>query len=537
MDHLDFYQQTTMPHLRSRTEKNFEIPKQIGPYKIDGLLHKGALSLCFIGTHQDTKQLLAIKVLSPQLISHPEMVDQFLEESKIISLADHPNIVKLYGQGEWENGLYIAMEFIQGISLRQFIVGQSLSLKRSLDLILQVSYALLHLHTHGVIHRDLKPENILITENGKIKVIDFGIAQVLDETKTQSKGPGGLIGTPSYMSPEQKKDPLKVTFNTDIFSLGIITYELILGKLSFGNIQTDLLPKNFRPIIEKALEKDPKNRYLDIVDFITDVSNYIKSKDIDEDRSGKDELKEIWEEFDEQHKALLPPTLPNWPEIELGLGRSKGTYLFGTYYDFFRFPDNSMALILAESPTTSISSITPIATLRGVIRSLLYTYLFPQDNNEFDSSKFALKLNEIFYNEPHPQDEALTILHLNPLSNTFSFISSGFESLWHLSHRGGHARLLKNASPFLGNEPHVEFFPTIDNWNPGDLIAIHSFNSPSMSDDDRTHIEDLTLQHIEDNHSLSAAPLAESLLLTLKENSPSLNEQNQKLVFTISRIT
>src|SRR5690606_36400224 len=108
-------------------------------------------------------------------------IKQFLKEAEIIALSNHPNIVKLYGQGEWEKGLYIAMEFIQGVSLTQFILQNSLSIKRSLEILLQVAYALLHLHSHGVIHRDLKPENILITENGGVKVIDFGIAQLEQE--------------------------------------------------------------------------------------------------------------------------------------------------------------------------------------------------------------------------------------------------------------------------------------------------------------------------------------------------------------------
>ena len=106
------------------------------------------------------------------------------------------------------------MEFIQGVSLKQFILQNSLSNKRSLEILLQVAYALLHLHTHGVIHRDLKPENILITEDGGVKVIDFGIAQLDQEDSSLTKiTRGGLIGTPSYMSPEQKKAPSKASYS------------------------------------------------------------------------------------------------------------------------------------------------------------------------------------------------------------------------------------------------------------------------------------------------------------------------------------
>src|SRR5262249_44107549 len=153
--------------------------------------------LLYLGTHPDTKEPVTIKVLSQKFLSHPEIVKRFLNEAEIIAMADHPNIVKLYGHGEWAGGLYIAMEFVQGISLRQYLLQTPMSLKRALEIILDVAYALCHLHTHGVIHRDLKPENILVTDIGTIKVIDFGIAQLLTEKSPQDAYPKQrLIGTP-----------------------------------------------------------------------------------------------------------------------------------------------------------------------------------------------------------------------------------------------------------------------------------------------------------------------------------------------------
>ena len=194
----------------------------------------------------------------------------------MIALSNHPNIVKLYGQGEWEKGLYIAMELIRGVSLRQFIMQHSLSMRRALEIILQVAYALMHLHSHGVIHRDLKPENILITEEGEIKVIDFGIAalhsKVQAETEKKVADLSRFLGTPNYMSPEQKQDPSSVTFAADIYSLGIILYELITGKLSYGTINLTSLPKGLKRIATKALAISVKERYQNISDFIHDIS-------------------------------------------------------------------------------------------------------------------------------------------------------------------------------------------------------------------------------------------------------------------------
>jgi serine/threonine protein kinase len=199
---MTFHKQPTFPHFPKKETSPSEIPEKIGPYKIEALLEKGGMSLLFLGVEPKTHAPAAIKVLLPKYLSHPEMVARFLNESEIISLTNHPNIVKLYGHGEWENGLYIAMEYVEGISLRQYLLRNPISLKKALTIIIDIAYALCHLHSHGVIHRDLKPENILVTQSGEIKVIDFGIAQLLAEKPNlDGQNKEQLIGTPIYISP------------------------------------------------------------------------------------------------------------------------------------------------------------------------------------------------------------------------------------------------------------------------------------------------------------------------------------------------
>ena len=184
---------------------------------------------------------ILIKVLLPKFLKDPDVTARFLNEAHIIATANHPNIVKLYESGTWEGGLYIAMEFVKGSSLRKSLVNQPFSLKRALNILLQISYALCHLHTHGIVHGDLKPENILITESGEVKLIDFGIAQILSdkEKKDVSKR---LTGTPIYMSPEQLEDWGNVSCQSDIYSLGIMAYELALGKITHGRVIISLAP-------------------------------------------------------------------------------------------------------------------------------------------------------------------------------------------------------------------------------------------------------------------------------------------------------
>ena len=283
-----FYKQNTLPDLISG-EQEPPLPATIGPYKIESLFSKGGMSLLYLGLDPETKKALIVKVLSPAYVAHPEAVSRFLNESKAISLSNHPNIVKLYGQGEWEKGLYIAMELIHGISLKQFIMQHSLSMRRALEIVLQVAFALLHLHSHGVIHRDLKPENILITEEGEIKVIDFGIVQLREEEKKANANAGRFLGTPNYMSPEQKENPSSVSYSTDIYSLGITLYELVLGKLSYGMINLTDLPKGLKKIAAKALAVSVKERYANISEFIHDIREYLNSGELEKERPGTDQ--------------------------------------------------------------------------------------------------------------------------------------------------------------------------------------------------------------------------------------------------------
>ncbi len=463
----EFYEQPTLPHHLPEGDK---IPEIIGPYKIESLLNKGGMSLLYLGVSPTNKPLV-VKVLSPNFVSHPEMVDQFLEEAKIIGMTDHPNIVKLYGQGEWEKGLYIAMEFIQGISLRQFIVQHSLSLKRSLDIILQVAYALLHLHTHGVVHRDVKPENILITEDGQVKVIDFGIAQLtLDQDKMLS-GKGGFIGTPSYMSPEQKKDPLSASFVSDIFSLGIILYELVIGKLSFGSIQLSLLPKKIRPIIEKAIQPNIAKRYADIVDLISDISGYLKSATYEQERSGEDEIKEMRETLQQTHNGLLPKVPSNWSDMDIGAAKTTNYPDLGIYYDFYHLDDKSYLIYLVQTEQNHVSDLINIAIFKGIIEEKR------RHSSTVNVRELAFNLNEIYSAKKMKRKLAVNILHLDPSHNVFSFVSCGMGSIWHYVMENNTYQLLINRNPPLGDALGHDFYPVTDQWKDGDILLAHTFHS------------------------------------------------------------
>lgn len=507
---VDFHKQTTIPDLHEGAPR-LPLPKQVGPYKIDSLLAKGGMSILYLGVHPETSKPIVIKVLLPKYCKNKEMASRFLKEAEIIGMTHHPNIVRLYGQGEWEKGLYIAMEFVQGISLRQFIQQKSLSRKRALEILLQVAYALCHLHTHGVVHRDLKPENILITESGDIKVIDFGIAQmktnVEKERITQKKR---LMGTPVYMSPEQKENPSKVSYASDIYSLGIIAYELLLGRLSHGVIHLALLPKKLRGIVEKTLKENPKERYADIVDFITDISQRLRTADEEEEI-------EDFQIIEEAKKVLIPKKPPKWQQIEIGLAVHEGISLSALYVDFFHLPHNRYAIILAEPMEMGTSSLLQASILRGMARMALRSDHLP--------AKIASNLNQILCSDPHRFRFGLCLLILDPEKDQMSFISCKYTEARHIA-EGSHAmRTLTTPNDALGFDLGMTFLETSDNWNAGDRILLHSLGIEPPKKD----------EWLQENLILPVQSLAEKMLQNWTGAQKVLPKQASAII-TIHRI-
>jgi len=515
----DFHKQTTLPDLHAGVPR-YPLPKQIGPYKIDSLLNKGGMSVLYLGVHPSTDQPIVVKVLLPKYCKNKEMAARFLKEAEIIGMAHHPNIVRLYGQGEWEKGLYIAMEFIQGISLRQFIQQKSLTHKRALEIILQVAYALCHLHTHGVIHRDLKPENILITETGEIKLIDFGIAQVkdlLEEARiTQKKR---MMGTPIYMSPEQKENPSLVSYPSDIYSLGIIAYELILGRLSHGVIHLALLSKRFRGLIEKSLESNPKDRYQDIVDFITDISQYIRTLTEEQEEGEEEASDEILNMIQNARRVLIPQKAPSWSQLEIGIAVHEGMSLSGLYLDFFHLPQNRYGIVLAEPLKSGTLSLLQAATLRGIVRMAMR-----QDHHPI---KILSAVNQTVNQDPMNPHFGLSLLILTPEKDQLSFISCSYTSLAHLPEGSSSIRTLTTPNPPIGADPAAALLETNANWNSGDLLILHSLGlSPIAKERDRWMTEHLLL---------SAQNQAEKMLQSLTATQKNLPKQ-ASAVLSIHRI-
>lgn len=261
----------------------------LGRYRIDGRLGEGAMADVFRAFDPGIGRTVAIKVLKPEYGRDPDLGERFLREARAAGALSHPNIATIYDVGEADGTAYIAMELIEGQPLDNLLLTQGrLPYERVLALGQQLASALDYAHKAGVVHRDVKPSNILLSADGRTaKLLDFGVARIGD---IDVSGPGGrlartqvgqMIGTPRYMSPEQALG-IPVDQRSDLFSLGVVLYEMVTGKVAFPGMGLATLaiqiaqeqaepiarsvadcPPGLRFVIDKLLAKKPEQRFAD----------------------------------------------------------------------------------------------------------------------------------------------------------------------------------------------------------------------------------------------------------------------------------
>lgn len=240
----------------------------LGDYKLLEQTAEGGMATVYKAVQTSLNRQVAIKVLSRELMNSPDLVRRFAQESLIIARLNHPNIIHVIDRGIAEGRPYFVMDFVAGQDLEQLIAAGGWDTNRKLDVIIQVCKALAYAHRNGVIHRDIKPANILIDEDGNALVSDFGIAQLFRDTdaKLETTQIGTMMGTPSYMSPEQRLDSSNITGASDIYSLGVVMYEWFTGAKPVGRFKRPseldpMIPASLEDIIMKCLETEPKARF------------------------------------------------------------------------------------------------------------------------------------------------------------------------------------------------------------------------------------------------------------------------------------
>ena len=267
-----------------------ETPKipDIGKYRILELVGEGAMGVVYKAVDTVLDRTVAVKVMNDAIARQDELRQRFLREAQAAASLQHPNVVSIYDLGEVGGHLFIAMEFVQGADLETLMQsGEPLSLQEKLDIVIDVLAGLTFAHKRGIVHRDIKPANIRIAEDGRAKLMDFGVAHLASSNLTST---GASLGTPVYMSPEQITGG-KATPSTDVFAVGAVLYELLTGLKPFDaptlqglfyKILTEKprpirdampgLPTALDHIVEKAMAKDSPQRYQSALDMANDLS-------------------------------------------------------------------------------------------------------------------------------------------------------------------------------------------------------------------------------------------------------------------------
>ena len=282
-----------------KQDGEFEVGASIGRYRIVSKIGAGGMGVVYLAEDTELERRVALKVLPPD-VGDEDRIRRFVREAKAASGLNHPNILTVYEIGTYEDSRFIATEYIEGDTLRQRILREPPSLEDATGIATQIAAALSAAHDAGIVHRDIKPENVMIRGDGIVKVLDFGLAKLIEkqpaadsEDATLAYGktlPGMLMGTVTYMSPEQARGR-DVDTRTDIWSLGVLIYEMVEGHNPFeGETPSDVIaailktdpaapvraPYELSRIMRKTLEKRPDERYQTIKDLLLDLRNFAR---------------------------------------------------------------------------------------------------------------------------------------------------------------------------------------------------------------------------------------------------------------------
>jgi serine/threonine protein kinase len=261
-----------------------QLAKLFPQLEIIALLGQGGMGAVYKVRQPRLNRFVALKILSPEKQNDPQFAERFEREARALAWLTHPNIVTVYDFGETQGNYYLLMEFVDGMTLRQLLQARRLAAAEALAIVPQICQALQYAHEQGIIHRDIKPENILLDKKGQVKIADFGIAKLLDQDPQNISltGAADVVGTPHYMAPEQIEKPQTVDHRADIYSLGVVFYEMLTGELPLGNFQPPSqkvqIDVRLDEVVLHALEKEPDRRYQQVSEVKTDVETISRTK-------------------------------------------------------------------------------------------------------------------------------------------------------------------------------------------------------------------------------------------------------------------
>jgi len=287
--------QAGRPKIPFTPPKPEELAQHFPQLEILEFIGQGGMGAVYKARQKQLNRIVALKILPPQVASGTGFAERFTREAQALAKLNHPHIVTLYEFGQTDGLFYFLMEFVDGINLRQLLNASRVAPKEALAIVPQICDALQYAHERGIVHRDIKPENILLSKEGQIKIADFGVAKIMaqasDETSAEKISSslsdelteaGSVLGTPQYMAPEQVAHPLEVDHRADIYSLGVVFYQMLTGELPSGKFEPPskkvVIDVRLDEIVLRALEKKPELRYQQVSEVKTLVETIARTQ-------------------------------------------------------------------------------------------------------------------------------------------------------------------------------------------------------------------------------------------------------------------
>jgi tRNA A-37 threonylcarbamoyl transferase component Bud32 len=243
------------------------------------LIGQGGMGAVYKARQTKLDRIVALKVLPPEWGADPAFAERFSREARALARLNHPHVVAVHDFGEAGGLYYLLMEYVDGVNLRQALQAGPLPPEQALAVIPQICEALQYAHEEGIVHRDVKPENILLDRRGRVKIADFGLAKLLNRPRAEFTLTGSrqVMGTLDYMAPEQRSRPQEIDHRADIYSLGVVFYEMLTGELPLGRFAPPServgVDARLDEVVHRALETDPERRYQSASDVKADVES------------------------------------------------------------------------------------------------------------------------------------------------------------------------------------------------------------------------------------------------------------------------
>lgn len=256
-------------------------PEDLGPHfphlEIVECLGRGGMGVVYKARQKSLKRFVALKLLSPERVHDASFAARFAREAEALAALNHPHIVTVHDFGQAGDYFYLLMEYVDGVNLRQAMRGGGFTPEQALAVVPPICEALEYAHEHGIVHRDIKPENLLMDRSGRVKIADFGIAKMLDApVEEEVPGDSQPAGTPQYMAPEQKDAPARTDHRADIYSLGVVLYEMLTGELPSKQIEPPSrkvqVDVRLDEIVLRALDRSPEMRWQTAAEFRTQIA-------------------------------------------------------------------------------------------------------------------------------------------------------------------------------------------------------------------------------------------------------------------------